>query len=141
MKSRPAPVMAAGSAAESTAWNIRARGFCQLGNLCRWRGDVGDVFKRSRAPLAAVKKALRLRIEMIVGQGIPGAKWRVVIADARDEVVVGVNSFRADQGLLLLVAPGHGGGQGADQEKPDAFAAFHLDACPKSTEHGGGNDS
>src|ERR1017187_8778692 len=91
-----APVMTAGGAAESAARHVRAADFRHLGGLGRWRGDVGEVFKRGLAPLAAEKVALGLRIKMIVRKRIPGAKRRVIVAHARHEEIVRVNVLLAD---------------------------------------------
>ena len=68
--------------------------------------------------MTAVEIALGLRIKVVVGQGKPGAKRRVIIADARDVAVIGINVLRAERRRLaaLRSAPGHRrrGGKAAD---------------------------
>lgn len=77
---------------------------------------------------------------MIVGQGIPGAKRRVIIADAGDIEVIGVNILRAD-GRFLVAAGQGAGGQTSDQDQTDAFASFHDQIANRVlAEHGRGDD-
>ena len=45
--------------------------------------------------MSAIEIAVALDVEMIVGERIPGTKRRVVVTDARDIEVVGVNILLA----------------------------------------------
>ena len=76
-----------------------------------WRdyltGDATDggmpfPFVRHRGPLAPVKIALTLGIEMVVGERVPAAKRRMIIPDAGHITVVGINTLLGDRRWLPM---------------------------------------
>ena len=120
--------MAARGATETAAPYIRALRLRLLRNFRRRHGNVRDALMRRVAPLAAVKVFLVPWFEMIVGNWKKGAERRVVVANTRNEIVVGVRAARTDRRRpVVRPATGqHSGGQTADEHQTDASAPFHF---------------
>jgi len=92
--------------AESAARNIGALRLRLLRGLRSRRGEIRDARMGKRAPLAAVKIALVLRVVIIVRLLIPRTKRRVIITNAWNVVVVGVNVVGRDGRRLVRAATG-----------------------------------
>ena len=78
-------------AAESVAANAVALGLRLLRGLRIRLGNVRDAFVRSARPFAAMKVALVFCVEVIVRKRIPGAKRRVIIPNAGNKIIIGIN--------------------------------------------------
>ena len=97
--------------AKAAPLNVRAQGLRLLGDLRGWRRDVRDGLAGSLRPLPAKEVALGLRIEVVVGQGIPGSKRGVVIPDAGDVEVIGIDVLSTQRRTIAIAraAAGHRG--------------------------------
>lgn len=119
---------AVGCASETATPNhIRALRLRDARNGFRGRGNVRDVLQRLRRPLPAIKISLTLGVKMIVGQGIPSAERRVIIANALHVEVVRINLGRTQccfRGIVWAAARHGTCRDSADQYQPNAFAPF-----------------
>src|SRR5438093_756935 len=88
--------MVVGRAAKAAAGNVRALGLGLSRDLGCRRGNVRDALVRRGGPLSAEEILLVLWLVKIVRHRIESPERCVVIADAGDVVVVGVNILRAD---------------------------------------------
>ena len=115
-------------AAESASRHISALGFGPLDRFERRRGNVNDALVGRGRPLSAEIVTLAAWVEMIVGQCIPGAKRCMVIADASNVEIVGIDILFAEWRFLDAVWPAAGqcrGGYGAKKQQTNTRAPFH----------------